>query len=571
MRSVALIWLLLLVVSARAWAASGGQEADERFPHMNAATLEAMLQVLKGDSAFARMKAATALGDARVDDRSALKALAGMLSDDYAPARASALYALGRSRAPAAASLAASLLEDPDALVRAEACRAVAALAAHGQADKLPLEDDEPLVRQAALAAAARIGKGRLESRLAARFGAEDEPDLQAACLRTLRQLAAPEGCAIALQGLRSGDTGVQTEALRWLAAVDHPDRSGARSRVRKLLSSPSARVRCAALRACTAIEGEAAQDKIVQHLADRDHTVRRTAALMLGRVATAACRPALVRLQSDAVREVRRAASVALVEHRMRDANETPAIEALAVAATRSDNPAAQREGLWMLGEMRSKAGFPGVLDLGIKGLPNMLKEREMKAFAEKEAPDYRASALVMWLIARTAHAPGGALAMNYVLAPSQALRIHGARALGTIPYEPARGLLANTVLKTKSIMGEVFFVYTGRERTVALWALAEMGGPAVLDTFTRLAGMTRPVDTAENLRLVCEVLVREKHKTAARGMRRAIKNQRVAGTEQAVVLADTVQQLTGETVEADVPNRGPHAGRFFLNVREK
>jgi len=567
MRSLQTIrgWITGLGIGFLVAAAGAG---EEEHPRMNQATVKAMLEVIRQESSFGRMKAAMALGEARVSDPQALQILAGMLKDEYPPARVSALYALGRSRAASAAESVAPLLGDADELVRVEACRTLVALGARALAGRLPLADESPLVRQAALEAAAVIGQGALEGSVAARFAAETVPGLRAAVVRTLARLQAADALAVVQRALEDADLEVQMEALLWFVAVTGEGGKTAAASLLRHLESPHAILRRAAAQASVRI-GPDAEGAVIALLADADHTVRVAAALTLGAIGGEAARAALVKTQADGVREVRRAASTALLVHATRTPDLRPAVEALAVAATRSGTPSVQREGVWMLGEMASSAGFPDILRLAVADLPRFDVEdpAAIGAFAKE---DLRASALVIWTVARTAHRGGGELAAKYFLGMDQALRIHAARAIGTIKFEPAVPAMCQTLVKTRSMMGEVFYVYTGRERTLGLWALTQIGGDEVLKAFLQIATRPKPMDEVGNIRLMCEYMVQQKHVAAAGPLERMAKRQEVAGTEVAAILAQTVHALTGKAIEVKLPEPGQVGGSFFLNVRE-
>ncbi len=534
----------------------------EEYPRMGPETMKCMVRVINKESTFARMKAAMALGRSRVRSARAIKALRSMLKDKYAPARASAVFALGRSRSSKAIQAVAPMLEDRDALVRVEACRALAGLGADRQADMLPFSDPSPLVRTAALQAAAIIGKGSVEAKIAARFAVEDDPGVRAECVRTLRRLGADQGFAPARAGLADKDPEVRAQALLWLAEVPHAESAELCRMIARNCSNASAIVRRTAIKACGKAAGKDAEKLLRRCLRDKDHTVRKQAALVLGDVGTPACRPDLARMQQDQVREVRRAASLALVRHAEREDSSRSAIIDLAIAATSSGNPLVQREGLWMLGWMRSKKGFPAIMELAIRDYPAGKRK--------KPAGDPRLSAMVMWVISRTAYRPGGELAMKYLTCPDQALRVHAGKALEKIRYEPALDLLCKTVTKTQSVMGEVMFAYSGPERTNAVMALAAFSSEKALAALARVACSAKPLEEPDNLRIICAGLVRGKYTKGTPMMRNAVRNRLIAGTANAVILADAYRELTGKKLKLKAPKVNPYDTRFFITTEE-
>ncbi|MCX7935844.1 MAG: HEAT repeat domain-containing protein, partial [Planctomycetota bacterium] len=310
---------------------------------MSEATAKAMIEVIQTEAgSHDRQKAAMALGLARISTPPAIQALCSMLEDPYPPARASALYALGRSRSRAAAEAVAKALTDSDEMVRVEACLAVGEGKFSDLAEKLPIADPAARVRLAAWQALADLDPKQAAALANQRFAAEEALPVRAEILRCLRRGGAAEGVATVKMALQETDAEVLSEALEWLAA--HSRDAAFASEAKKHLASRSALVLRAAIRAYGRLAGAESEEALLALLADKeraaDPTVRVTIATALGESGGRRCRPALAALQEDEVREVRRAASAALMQHLRRDPASKGDIETLALQAVRSGKP---------------------------------------------------------------------------------------------------------------------------------------------------------------------------------------------------------------------------------------
>ncbi len=566
---------LLLLFIVLSFAPVRPLPARDEQAHMDGKTAEHMVKVIEEESTFAKMQAAMALGRARVNTPAVHKALTSMLKDEYPPARASALYALGRSGNDKAAAPVISALKDKDQTVRIEACLALAELGAGASANQLPLDDKELSVRLAAIQAAERIGKGRLEAALAKRFRMEEDAMLRAKLLDALRVLGTDHGAPASTAGLADKDLQVQASALAWFTA--HGELTAHAQVVPELqglLKSPTVLQRRGAAEALAKIREAEAETELLSLCRDKDHTVRMTAARLLGLYGSAASRPALHTLHADSLRHVRRAASAALAEHVNRSKEALPSVEALAKASTQAKSVTEQMEGVWLFGHLRSQAGFPDILNMAIQDIPAVSKGKVQDEDHPFLKADRRLSSLVMWTIGRSKYAPGADLGMKYANAPgADDLRTHATRTLGILKHKPASPLLVRLILEIFVVMGEPMFVYDGKPRENAIWALGQIGDATALDALAKLSSMTIPMDSTANIETCCEILIRYKYsnKRYLNRMEKVIAKYSKNGTKAPRALVRAVAILTGK--KPDLPPEKKRARRsdFFLRTTKR
>jgi len=533
---------------------------------MESKTIAHMLTVLRTESTPAQMRAAMALGKAGVGSAEVVTALIGMLANEYAPARATAAFALGRSGSTHSADALLPLLADPSTEVRIEVCHALAALKAGNAAASLPFNDPQASVRLAALQAAEQFPNHGLAATLQQRFGTEPDPQLRA---RILECFTTWQNRTQALQIARSAitsdpDLQVQIAAANWFAALGaSTDRD--LDALRRALQHPSPLLRAAALPAVAQIWQDQAEADFIAAAADTDHMVRKTAALLLGQYGSShSAEPVLLRLQSDHVRWVRRGASTALVQRSQPDTGAARRIERSAIEHLQTGSAYFQCEQLWLLGTLQSQLGAAAAVPIALRGFARLTPE-------ELRNIDLSPSRLVAWLVGETAYEPAGSLMTEYFAQPvDAALRIHGARALGTIRYEPAVPVLSRLLKDWKVEMGIAFFTYGGNERTLGLWALDQIGTAEALATLTHIGGMINPLETAENMQIICDAIVRHKHNAAVQPLTRVAMLERTEPGVRAII-AKALEELTGKQLISLRP-AAPEAetyDQFFLNAR--
>lgn len=588
--SGSLLQKALFILGAAVWLSgySSAYAEDEQPVRMNAGTVDLMVSVIENESTFAKMRAADALALARVNTPEAVKALQSMLKSDYAPARACAVRALGRTRDKSRATSVLPLLADDDSVVRVEACHALAEQGAVESASSLLFDDPEPAVRLAAVQAASRLVADSAGPRLATRFNVETQPDVRTEILRALTRLDGKDGLPVAAQALGDADAGIRAAALDWFAEKAPAGADRLKPHIAGLLKDNASIVRRAACTAALYALGDAAEVSVLPFTEDPDHTVREAALLALGDKGTRASWESFFKAQGDSVRHVRRAASYAYLLQLKRTADLRSDVEQSALKAVKDSNQDRTREGVWMLGEIRSKAGFPMLLDLAVTEFPKPGNEKSAKSSKQKKrgkkqasdekqdpAPvanttDTRLSALIMWTVARSESSAGADLAMHYVNCPEQSLRIHAARALGVLKHEPANQLLVKLVTDTKTVMGQPMYTYNGLERTNAIWAVGEIGHPAGLAALAKLAVNERPPDSEENVALMIDILVRHKFsdKRAIDRMRHAAYKNK--GSSVSVLLANGIEKLTGDRPDVPPVERVSPWNEFFLMRKE-
>jgi HEAT repeat protein len=235
--------------------------------------------------------------------------------------RAAAAEALGRHRHPdAVARLVRALASDPDARVRREAARGLAAQARRldarlfARAGREYLPDDAHVVDRAPLAPDAVDGLARAVT--------DGDPDVRAAAIRTLGEVgpAAARGGAALLERLdRATDVHERAETARALGRVG--DAAAAPRLARALRDDASPRVRAAAAAALgrlatTPEQAASLAGPLADALRDTDPATRAAAATSLAAVSrgdTSAVSRALVAALDDPAEGVRAAAADAL------------------------------------------------------------------------------------------------------------------------------------------------------------------------------------------------------------------------------------------------------------------
>lgn len=529
---------------------------------MNLPTAKAMTAVVSNETTLEKMRAAMALGSARVKYKNTILALNKLAEDPYAPARASAIYALGRSRSDRALDAVMKALKDKDALVRVEACRAVTELQSPALISTLPVADPSPLVRLAAIDAIRQLEAKDAAAMLIAQYDKEKEPSVRAALLRCLSILRTGE--AVTAKGINDADLAVKRAALLWITACKG-NKEKFEAHVQPLLKHKAMLIRQAAVQAWVTMLGKDAAPALAPMAKDQHQTVRRAVALAFGTLKDKAFHELLHTLQADPVRLVRRAASFAIADPARENDELRISAEAMALKAVNADNPDLQREGLWVLGHIRSQAGFPAIMKLAHNDIPKA---------SEKSEVDCRASALVMWVIAESKHVGGATLAMKYLDCANGSLRVQGARALGSLRHAPATGLLARTLKKTVIVEGMPMFVYSGLERTYAIKALGAIGNAEATTPLLELLCSVLPQDTSDNLTLMQQLVAKAKPANTSavlqRGMAKCRSGKNKSPSHEAF-LADTIELVTGTRPMAPPTKERKPYDYFFLNVKDE
>ncbi len=526
---------------------------------MDPETVSHMIREIKQGRTPGKMRAAIALGKARVTSDKALKALQSMLDNDYAPARSSALYALGRSGDSEVTSAVAPLLADPAMDVRIAACRAIRRLDAGRFVNKLPLDDPNDLVRLAAIRAAGASGDKGVVSRLKKTYHAENTSRNRTAVLQALRGLnAGAQVSELAGEAIQHASARVRLAGAKLLTGLSADELQQRRSQVADLLDDNSALVRRAAVNVFDKILAESSeglQKSLLPMLDDRDPTVVAAVAETVGR----RCRSAetmleLEKLLAHADRKIRRTASLRMLRAARRHPDWERRLVRTAVETLHASESAKRCEGLWILGQLRSQAGFPDALKL-----------------AEKTSTraDMREARLVAWLIYRSGYEPGGKLLTAFFTDDDQYLRVHAARGLGVLKHKPAESKIISELQNIKIVQGMPMYTYTGQERYFAIWTLGQFGDKKALQALTTLAAKRRPMAKAKNLKLMCDIFVEHDYQPAIEPLR-SLYMYSNAGKRHKRIAAEAINELAGRK-EVSIPAKEeePKYETFFLNAR--
>ncbi|MBN2712080.1 MAG: HEAT repeat domain-containing protein [Planctomycetes bacterium] len=535
---------------------------------LNEATATNMIKVIKEEPVLSKMRAAWTLGQARYGSDAAIEAYRSLLKDNYAPARASAVYALGRCGNKSVLKDIEKTLKDKDETVRAEACIAISELAVPESATALPFSDPAKAVRHAALQAAVALGSEKPAGAISAQYANEKQPELRAEIIDTLSKISPESALDLVDKGLSDSEAVVRISALEWLSLHGKGKGEKFAGSVKAMLSDKSSFIRRAAAECYLNIGGN--ENDLFPLCKDKDHTVRSATASAMGKLGGDGSWQKLCEMQADAFREVRRAASFALLNFEKRDGANREKLEARAKDLLEKTSAEERMEGIWMLGEMKSLAGFPKLLDLAAKNLPS---EKDADALGKFEAQDMRESALVMWVISRTGFNDGADLAMKYADAPGEngkSLRIHATRALGVMKHQPATAMLVGLLKRKRSAMGEVFYTYVGLERSNAIWAIGEIGDRSTLDTLAAIVLNTRPPEDPINIGSICDILAKAKYDNKNTIAKMRAVAEKDTGTETSSILADLVGKLTGKRPDVPVFNREDIQSETFLRTKE-
>lgn len=519
-----------------------------------------LVRVLNSESAPERVRAAMELARSSEPGSAAFEALHAGVSDDAPAVRSACLHALGKLKHKPTLPWIIGALNDPDAEVRIAACFAVAA-AEMGGTDRLPFNDPNPDVRLAALQVLeTRSPKAVPDSRLNERLDKEKQPDLRAQILRLYRlHSMMPPVDDVLRSALTTGEPVERLAALRLLSAQGTKTESADQllDSVLEQGDSGSAIVRRAAVEAAAALAPTKNTAWLIRRADDADHTVRKAVARALGQFPHDETNSTLQQLQRDANAEVRRMASMALARQAERSGDKVRrGIEQHAASlCVNEDRAALRREGLWMLGKLRSQAGFPEILQLARRDFPRPEDEDEDEDEAETEfAPgDLRETRLVVWVIQRSRHQPALPQTIPWFLQKADAAtQFHAARAIGETRYAAAVPALVEAVLETRVEAGVRFFYYSGIGRAAAVEALAAIADERALNALGKLMRMTRPMDSAGNLAVMARALAENgQQEQAVKNLHRILRE--IGRVQTDSPLAKTYRDITGDDTPSE------------------
>ncbi len=554
-RPLAFVVLLFVCASIGGVAFAGDRaEMPERL-------VSELVRVLDSESGPERVRAAMELAQLSEPIPAALEALHTGMDDDASAVRSACLYALGQIGHRSTLPWIIGALNDPDAEVRIAACCAVAA-ADMGGTTRLPFDDQNPDVRLAALQAVENVSlSSTLTQRLSSRFDEEEEPDLRAQILRVYRLHSVMPPVEILRRTLAKGVPLERLEALRCLSTQAEKSEVADEKLIDAVLAqddSAPAVLRRAAVEAVAAMAPADNAAWLTRRSDDADHTVRKAVARTLGQFPFGGdARPVLQRLQRDPNAEVRRMASMSLARQAERDGDAARRqVERHAVSLCMDEDRAAlRREGLWMLGKLRSQAGFPDILELARRDFPPPEDEE-----TEFEPGDLRETRLVVWVVQRSRHQPALPQTIPWFLQKKDAAtQFHAARAIAETRYADAVPALADAVQETRTEGGIRFFFYNGIGRRAAIKALAAIANEQALDVFGKLMRMIRPMDTADNLEIMARVLTEDGQKE------QVVKNLHRIMHEMGRVhadspLAEAYRDITGDEIPSEYRAQPSH-----------
>ena len=318
-------------------------------------------------AATARVRLRASARDARADDKVTLSTVLGWLADDGA--NDALLEALRDGEGDSAQRLQLlSLIEptvaclpifvaclaDPDARVRAHACRAVAQV---GDTSVVPalfalIGDTNAYVSQASIAAveALRCHETRV---LALEAAASDDPTRRRAALQIIGRLGYPEAFDLMMTAMSDPNARIRDTAIAGLAALTEPRAFAA---LLEASGSPTAGTRAAAMRGLGRTTG-AAGVALRAGLRDADAWVRYYACQALGNLAVFEALEDVIGLIEDPAGQVRVAAIEAIAK--LGDGSSTGVMD----TACRSVDPDIRRVAILGLGACDRSEALPLLL----------------------------------------------------------------------------------------------------------------------------------------------------------------------------------------------------------------
>jgi HEAT repeat protein len=369
-------------------------------------------------------------------------------------------------------------------------------------------------------------------------------------------------------QSLVDQSVAVREAALGVLALQPEPLPGRFVEPVRKALKAPSAQERAAAVKAAKRFK--AGRKLMMSAAADKHSLVQeKVAESLVGYEFDAALQEQLIRFCRADNRFVRRASSETLVAY-ARDGHGNSVVK-LTLQLLKSDRSTVRCEAIWLLGTLKSDAGFPEVFEHAAK-TPGAFNETYL---THKEA--VVENRMVAWLVRRNEHRPASARMLTYALQDKDdLLRVHANRAIAALDYKEAVPALSKALLATERKGKEVFFLYAGIGRAEALRTLGKLATPKAFETIEKLLQSTSPIEQFKHLEILCEALIAHDYKQVSDLLGELILSPPTILENDANVLwlySDTLYALTGNRVtpEVDRPDtEKKHESHFFLNVKD-
>jgi HEAT repeat protein len=329
--------------------------ALERIPVREAG--DALCKALPGAAGKVRIGIVNSLGERR--EPASVKLLGALLGDADAALAGAAAQALGKiGTADALAALLRAKVQSPLVVDACLACAESVAktdAAKAGAAFRQLLESGaSPIAREAAFAGFARTTPAEAGARRLDLFADKDPASSQLA-VRLARRVEVPGFAKTAAQRLPSLPPATQLAMLALLGDLRDPVAGPA---VLKLLTSPDAAVRLAAIDALKSLPGnEAVVSALVRLAASSEKAEAAAAARSLGAVAGEGIDALLLKGAAAGVPAERRACVAALGQR------QTPTSEAVLLALRADSDPAIRYAALKALDKVATPAQFPDVI----------------------------------------------------------------------------------------------------------------------------------------------------------------------------------------------------------------
>ncbi len=550
---------------------------------------EALIQVASQPENRDRLRAITALGDGRIGDAAAVKALTGVLKAEDVALRASAVWALGQGGGKDAVAPVKGAFADPAAEVRAAACEALIHLSASDFA--YPLTDPERSVRLAAANAIrwylmqpsqalspeytpleqARIFRAinngenpsvkwvkvddsairqKLCGQLAEAFAKETEDLVKVPILEGLQGMAEENFAKIqplVKSALLSGTPSLQVAGLQVLRAAAKKDGAAAgvfAGNAKNFAADDKPwQLRVAAAQTLAVLDPAWANKTLPAWCAEDNPYIRRAAARALALSGDGGAVAVLEKLLSDREYSVRRTASISLLALADRKVLAEDALLKLAAEAANGDEPLRAGCGLWLLAERRSAAGFPGILKYSTVDIAT-------------DSDRVPLAALLMHVIAQTAYKDGAEAAVKFFSQDKgdEKVRLQALAAIRVLRPASCVEPLCKKLAAFKTVESVSVWTLTGQLRRQTILTLLTIGGPAVVDGMLDDVLSPKPVEDDELVALICQWLADSRAVDAAPVISRA-KGGKAFSDYVKSVLAWTEGRLTGKEAASDVP----------------
>lgn len=570
-----------VVIQDPAQAARDRAEAQGYAAPVRAALVEIVGQAENRD----RLRAVTALGEGRVDDAAAIKALTGAAKADDATLRAAAVWALGQSGSKNAVPAVKAALADAAPQVRAAACKALAALEVFDVA--FPLTDAEASVRLAAAQALAlplrfnfkmpegmsrleqiraireanaglrkdvvlqdRIGKelrAKLVGQIVAAYEKETDDTVKVAMLEALPAAEFSKAKPVIKSALLSGNPALHDAALTVLASLPAESAGDAAEFAGNAKTLAAAdkpwQLRVRAAWALEKLDPAWVTKTLPAWCADENPRLRATAARVLGLAGDASAVPVLEKMFGDKDYYTRLCVAAGMQALAERKVLALDVLIKTAADAASGDDPLRATVGLWILIERKNPAALPGAL-------------KHTAGDLSVDSDRVPVAALTLRLVAATGYKDGADAALKVYLndKANDNVRLQALGALQALRPASCVEPLAKRLAASKTVDGMAAWTLMGELRRQTVLTILQVGGPAAVDAMLDDILCPKPVEDEELVALICQWLVDTKAVAAAPTIGRA-KSGKAFSEYVRQVLSWTEGRLLGKEASAEVP----------------